>query len=120
MNALWPKAGRRYCCKHLSKNWKSAYPGPMMYALFWRACNASSKYTFRRAMEKIEETNPSARIWLSKVGDQSLWSKHAFGTTISSDENKTNFVESFNATLGVDRCKPVMTLLEGSFMFLIW
>ena len=71
-------------------------------------------------MEKIEETNPSARIWLSKVGEQSLWSTHAFDTAISSDENNTNFVESFKATLGVDKCKLVMTLLEGSVMFLMW
>lgn len=29
------------------------------------------------------------------------------------DENTSNFVESFNSLLRVDRCKPVMTLLEG-------
>ena len=50
---------------------------------------------------------------MADIGDQSRWSKQSFDPTVCYDENKTNFVESFNATLGVDRSKPVLTLLEG-------
>ncbi|XP_021755177.1 uncharacterized protein LOC110720449 [Chenopodium quinoa] len=64
-------------------------------------------------MERIQKTNKLALIWLSKLGDQSRWSKHQFDPKICSDENKTNFVESFNATLGIERCRPVLTLLEA-------
>jgi hypothetical protein len=81
--------------------------------MFWRAANASSKFKFRKAMEAIDGADPKAREWLANIGDQSRWSKHAFDPTVCCDENKTNFVESFNATLGVDRSKPVLTLLEG-------
>lgn len=84
-----------------------------MYALFWRAASATSTFTFRKAMEAIDAANPLARVWLSKIGDQERWSKHKFDPKICSDENKTNFVESFNATIGSDRSRPVLSLLEG-------
>lgn len=115
INEIWPKVGRRYCCKHLSKNWKRKFPGPLMLSFFWKACGAYSPFTFRKAMEAIQKANPLALVWLADLGPQSRWSKHAFDTDIKSDCNKTNFVESFNSTLGVDRCRPVHTLLEGIF-----
>ncbi|KAL2937069.1 Methionyl-tRNA formyltransferase [Bienertia sinuspersici] len=114
LNAVWPKAGRRYCCKHLAKNWKGEFSGPLMHSLFWRAASATSPFTFRKAMERIEKENPLARIWLANLGDQSRWTRHKFDPKICSEENKSNFVESFNATLGIDRCRPVLTLLEDN------
>ncbi|XP_010677753.1 uncharacterized protein LOC104893355 [Beta vulgaris subsp. vulgaris] len=109
----WPKVGRRYCRKHLSKNWKRVFGGPLLFSLFWKACGATSKFTFKKAMEALDKVNPNTRIWLSKLGEQSRWTKWQFNPDIKSDVNKTNFVESFNATLGIDRCRPVLTLLEG-------
>ncbi|KAL2924915.1 Methionyl-tRNA formyltransferase [Bienertia sinuspersici] len=117
LNAVWPKAGRRYCCKHLAKNWKGEFSGPLMHSLFWRAASATSPFTFRKAMERIEKENPLTRIWLANLGDQSRWTRHKFDPKICSEENKSNFVESFNATLGIDRCRPVLTLLEDNEPF---
>ena len=88
-----------------------------MYALFWRAVNATSLFKFKKAMKAINDVNPTAREWLADIGDQSRWKKYAFDPNVCCDENKINFVESFNATLGVDRCKPVLTLLEGNLCF---
>ena len=88
-----------------------------MYALFWRAANATSLFNFKKAMEAIDDAKPTAKEWLADIGDQSRWTKYAFDPNVCCDENKTNFVESFNATLGVDRCKPVLTLLEGNLCF---
>ncbi|KAL2933638.1 Protein FAR1-RELATED SEQUENCE 6 [Bienertia sinuspersici] len=93
LTEIWPEVGRRYCCKHLAKNWKAAFPGPLMHSLFWLACSATSTFTFKKAMDRMQKINPLALI--------------------CTDENKTNFVESFNATLGVDRNRPVLTLLEA-------
>ncbi|XP_048502735.1 uncharacterized protein LOC125498550 [Beta vulgaris subsp. vulgaris] len=112
-SALWPKVGRRYCCKHLASNWKKAHPGPLMFSLFWKACGATSTFTFKKAMDQIQKVNPQALVWLSKLGEQSRSTKHKFNPNIKCDMNKSNFVESFNATLGTDRCRPVLTLLEG-------
>ncbi|KAL2899079.1 Protein FAR1-RELATED SEQUENCE 6, partial [Bienertia sinuspersici] len=113
LTIVWPKIGRRYCCKHLAKNWKGKFNGPLMYSLFWRACTATSPLTFRKAMERIEKANPLAIIWLANLRDQSRWKRHKFDPQICCEENKTNFVESLNSTFGIDRCRPVLTLLEG-------
>ncbi|KAL2900514.1 Endochitinase 3, partial [Bienertia sinuspersici] len=113
---LWPEVGRRYCCRHLSKNWKKAFPGPLMWFLFWKACGATSQFTFKKAMTELQKVNPTALVWLPKFGDQLTWTKHKFNPDMKSDVNKTNFFESFNATLGVDRLRPVLTLLEGNML----
>ncbi|XP_021733021.1 uncharacterized protein LOC110699815 [Chenopodium quinoa] len=114
LKQVWPSAKRRYCCRHLSRNYKKAFPGPLMYTLFWRACNATNKFTFRKAMEKLKkEGGEDVMTWFAELGDQSKWSKHAFDPNVCNDSNTSNFVESFNSTLGVDRCRPVLTLLEG-------
>ena len=110
--------GRRYCCKHLLKNFKPQFPGLLMFSLFWLACGAFNPFTFRKAMERLQKANPLVVVWFSKLGPQSVWSKHAFNPAIKSDVNKSNFVESFNSTLGLDRCQPVMTLLEGNISHL--
>ncbi|XP_057517894.1 uncharacterized protein LOC130798818 [Amaranthus tricolor] len=101
LNELWPTVGRRYYCKHLSSNWKKKFSRPLLYAMFWRAANASSKFMFKKAMEVIDKVDPKARAWFADIGEQSRWSKHASDPLVCCDENKTNFVESFNATLGV-------------------
>ncbi|XP_021735702.1 uncharacterized protein LOC110702307 [Chenopodium quinoa] len=99
LTELWPKSGRRYCCKHLVKNFKGEFPGLLMFLLFWKAARAYNPFTFRKAMEALQKANPLALVLLSKVGPQSTWSKHAFNPNIKCDVNKSNFVESFNATL---------------------
>ncbi|XP_021743415.1 uncharacterized protein LOC110709502 [Chenopodium quinoa] len=110
---VWPEVDRRYCCKHLAVNWKKSFPGPLLFSLFWRACNANSEFTFKKAMDQLGKVNPAGRVWLSKLGDQKRWSKHKFNTELKCDVNVTNFVESFNSTLGMDKSRPVLTLLES-------
>ncbi|XP_021729166.1 uncharacterized protein LOC110696187 [Chenopodium quinoa] len=114
LDNVWPEADRRFCCRHLSRNYKKKFPGPMMYVLFWRACNATSAFTFRKAMEKLKkEGGDDVMCWFAYLGEQSKWTKHKFSPNVCNETNTSNFVESFNSTLGVNRCRPVLTLLEG-------
>ncbi|XP_021759135.1 uncharacterized protein LOC110724045 [Chenopodium quinoa] len=113
LTECWSEVDRRYCCKHLCANWKKSFPGPLLFSLFWLTVGANSEFTFRKAMEKMQKVNPPGRIWFSKLGEQKRWTKHKFNPELKCDVNKSNFVESFNATLGIDRCRPVLTLLEG-------
>ncbi|KAL2928060.1 hypothetical protein RDABS01_006451 [Bienertia sinuspersici] len=113
LDKVWPEVDRRYCTKHLASNWKKAFPGPLMLSLFWKACGAYSEFTFKKAMEQMDKVGKGGRLWLAKLGDQARWTKHKFNVATKCDSNKSNFVESFNATLGIDRCRPVLTLLEG-------
>ncbi|KAL2904793.1 Protein FAR1-RELATED SEQUENCE 12 [Bienertia sinuspersici] len=34
---VWPTNKRRYICRHLSRNFKKTFPGPLVYILFWKA-----------------------------------------------------------------------------------
>ncbi|XP_021757228.1 uncharacterized protein LOC110722260 [Chenopodium quinoa] len=113
LDKLWPELDRRYCTKHLASNWKKAFPGPLMLSLFWKECGACSEFTFKKAMEQMDKVGKGGRLWLAKLGNQARWTKHKFNVATKCDANKSNFVESFNATLGIDRCRPVLTLLEG-------
>lgn len=65
-------------------------------------------------MERLQREGGDRVIqWFSQLGDASTWSKHKFDPNVCNDSNTSNFVESFNSTLGIDRCRPVLTLLEG-------
>lgn len=95
-------------------NFKKSYPGPLMHALFWRVVNAYSEYAYIKALERLQkEAGRGALQWFHDLGDKEHWARHAFDPTLCQDENTSNFVESFNSLLGADRCKPVLTLLEG-------
>ncbi|KAL2942183.1 Magnesium-chelatase subunit ChlI [Bienertia sinuspersici] len=114
LKKVWLDADRRYCCRHSSRNFKKEFPGPLLYILFYRACNATNPYTFRKAMERLrKEGKATVMKWFADLGKQSKWTKNKFNTTLCSDINTSNFVESFNSTLGIDRCKPILSLLEG-------
>ena len=68
-------------------------------------------------MERLQKAGGDAVMtWFANLGDASTWSKHKFDPNVCNDSNTSNFVESFNSTLGVDRCRPVLTLLEGTFI----
>lgn len=87
-----------------------------MYILFWRAGNATSKLTFRKAMERLKDSAyGKVMTWFAQLGDLATWSKHKFDHNTCNDSNTLNFVKSFNSTLEIDRFRPILTLLEGIF-----
>ncbi|XP_074315350.1 uncharacterized protein LOC141651544 [Silene latifolia] len=49
----------------------------------------------------------------NKERDHETWARYRFDPRVSNDENTSNFVESFNSTLGIHRNNPVLSLLEG-------
>ncbi|KAL2897844.1 Baculoviral IAP repeat-containing protein 6, partial [Bienertia sinuspersici] len=120
LKKVWPSAKRRYCSTNLSRNFKKAFPSPLMYILFWRACNATKPYSFKKAMERLrKEGKTHVMKWFADLGQQSKWTKCKFDPNVCCDTNTSNFVESFNFTLGVDRCRPVLTMLEGELYYFI-
>ncbi|XP_074266258.1 uncharacterized protein LOC141588730 [Silene latifolia] len=85
-----------------------------MHKLFWMVVDATSEYTFKKALEKVIEHggNGCAR-WFLDLGDKEQWTKHKFNPDLACEDNTSNFVESFNSILGVHRTNPVLSLLEG-------
>ncbi|XP_021727837.1 uncharacterized protein LOC110694956 [Chenopodium quinoa] len=95
LKSVWPEAKRRYCCRHLSRNYKKAFPGPLMYILFWRACNATNKFTFRKAMERLQkEGGEDFMLWpvltllegIRRVCMVRIASRHEAAMAMSDDE----------------------------------
>lgn len=115
LDEVWAKVPRRYCARHLCKNFKKDYPGVLMHKLFWGVTNACSVFTFRKSMEQIQKYGGLGAVkWLKEIGPMERWTKWRFDPQLCSDENTNNFVESFNNTIGVERTYPILTLLEGN------
>ena len=90
-----------------------------MHKLFWAVTNAYSLFSFRKAMEKLQQFGGLGAVkWLKDVGPLDRWTRYQFDPDLCSDENTNNFVESFNSTIGVDRTYPILTLLEGIYTYL--
>ncbi|KAL2931456.1 Protein FAR1-RELATED SEQUENCE 6 [Bienertia sinuspersici] len=105
----FPRASRRICCRHLFKNFCRQFPGPYLEAYFWQAANAYNEWVFTKAMDKMKGLDPAAYHYLREI-DLKLWTRFKFDPTIRCDDNTNNFTESFNATLGLDRVLPIMTI----------
>lgn len=105
---------RRYCARHLCKNFKKDYPGLVMHKVFWGVANAYSEYSFRKAMEQVQKHGGLGAVrWLQEIGPMERWTRWRYEPSLCNDENTNNFVESFNSTIGVDRTKSILTMLEG-------
>ncbi|XP_074282602.1 protein FAR1-RELATED SEQUENCE 6-like [Silene latifolia] len=42
LEQVWPSCYRRFCARHLCKNFKKDYPGLLMHKLFWKLVNSYS------------------------------------------------------------------------------
>lgn len=114
LDEVWATVSRRYCARHLCKNFKREYPGILMHKVFWSVTNAYSLFTFKKALEQVQRfAGLGAVKWLKEIGPLDRWTRWMFDPQLCSDENTNNFVESFNSTIGVDRTYPILTLLEG-------
>lgn len=119
LEMMWPEASRRFCCRHLNANFKKDYPGIMMHKLFWKVVNATSEFSFKKALESVvQHGGQGCARWFLDLGPKEHWSKHMFDPKVACDQNTSNFVESFNSTLGVHRCNPIFSLLEGNLLIL--
>ncbi|XP_027182476.1 uncharacterized protein LOC113780894 [Coffea eugenioides] len=109
---LLPSAIGRYCCRHISMNFKSQFPGVLLSTFFWQAAKSYDAIGFTQAMQRIKVMNIEAWRYLSKI-PVSTWARHAFSTDLKCDHVTNNFTESFNAWIGDLGCQPILTLVEG-------
>ncbi|KAL2937962.1 ATP synthase subunit b [Bienertia sinuspersici] len=88
------------------------FSGPFFEMYFWQAADAFNEFVFKKAMEKIHKLSAEAYQYLMNI-DLSLWARFKFDPNVSCSDNTNNFTESWNATLGLDRVRPIMGLLEA-------
>ncbi|KAL2906380.1 Dystrophin-related protein 2 [Bienertia sinuspersici] len=87
------------------------FPRPYFEAYFWQACDAYNEFVFLKAMENMKGLDAGAYNYLMDI-NLDLWPRFKFDPSICCGDNTNNFTESWNATLGLDRVRPIMGLLE--------
>lgn len=68
-----------------------------------------------KEMDEMKKQDAVAYQYLIDI-ELSLWSRFKFDPKLCCAENTNNCTESFNATLGLDRVKPILGLLEGNYV----
>lgn len=69
---IWPTTDRRFCCRHLSRNFKKKFPGPFYVHFILDTANATNPFTFRKAMERLQkEGGEEVMTLLAYLGNQS-------------------------------------------------
>ncbi|XP_074313914.1 uncharacterized protein LOC141649112 [Silene latifolia] len=53
LDQIWPSSYRRFCARHLCKNFKKDYSGILMHKLFWKIVNAHSEFVFKKALDSL-------------------------------------------------------------------
>lgn len=85
---------------------------PVYEAAFWQAADAYNEFVWTKAMDKIRALDAAAYQYLIDA-DVNLWARFKFDPSVSCADNTNNFTESWNATLGLDRLRPILSLMEG-------
>ena len=91
LNALdrtFPKAMRRYCCRHIYANFKLKFPGILLRKEFWAACRSGNQVEFNNHMAEINSISPAAHRWLLQI-HVTCWAKHCFPNKPSAHMSQT-------------------------------
>ncbi|KAL2927480.1 Dihydrolipoyllysine-residue acetyltransferase component of acetoin cleaving system [Bienertia sinuspersici] len=96
----------------VSKTISEKFAGPYFEAYFWQAADAYNEWVFNKAMQEMRKLDAAAYPYLMDI-DLNMWARFKFDPKICCADNTNNFIESFNATLGLDRIRPIMGLMEA-------
>ncbi|GAU09980.1 hypothetical protein TSUD_391720 [Trifolium subterraneum] len=103
---------QRFCLRHLYANFKKKFGGgTLMRDLMMGAAKATYAQAWEEKMNMLKEVDAKAHDWLMKVPKKS-WCKHAFSFHTKCDVLMNNLSESFNATILLQRDKPIITMFE--------
>ncbi|XP_057249981.1 uncharacterized protein LOC104891221 [Beta vulgaris subsp. vulgaris] len=117
LDVVSPKVPRRYCARHLCKNFKSEYPGLVMHKMFWTVVKSYSAFSFKKSLLMLQGTVGLGAVrWFKNIGPLDRCTRWKYDPTLCHDECTNNFVESFSSTTGAKRCYPILTLLEDGLL----
>lgn len=97
LDVVWSKVPKRYCARHLCKNFKSEYPGIVMHKVFWIVVKLYSAFSFKKSLQMLLSiVGLSVVKWFKNVGSLERWTTWKYDPTLCNDECTNNLVESFN------------------------
>ncbi|XP_021721048.1 uncharacterized protein LOC110688589 [Chenopodium quinoa] len=106
-----PKAGIRFCWRHIWSNFKLKWNGLAYKELLWKAAKATTVLEFNEHMQKLKTMSEKAYEYMSVIPSH-CWNRHAFSSTPKSKMLLNNTCESFNNVLKQARDKPILTHVE--------
>ncbi|XP_058726822.1 uncharacterized protein LOC131598214 [Vicia villosa] len=102
----------RFCVRHLYANFKKKFGGGTLFRdLMLAAAKATYVEAHQQFMLNIKEDSNDAFEWLEAI-PKAKWCKHAFPLYSKCDVLMNNLSESFNATILLQRDKPIITMFE--------
>ncbi|XP_058781151.1 uncharacterized protein LOC131655272 [Vicia villosa] len=108
----YPAYEHRFCLRHLYANFKKKFGGGTLYRdLMMAAAKATYFEAHEAKMLMIKEAKLEAYEWLETI-PKNKWCKHAFPFFSKCDVLMNNLSEFFNATILLQRDKPIITMLE--------
>ncbi|KAF9614097.1 hypothetical protein IFM89_015359 [Coptis chinensis] len=105
------EASKRYCFKHMYKNFKKNFGGELWENLAWGAAKAYKQQELIKILGVINKTNSKALDWLD-TEPRSCWARAHFDWTSKCDELTNNFSESFNSWILRIRDKPLVHFMD--------
>ncbi|XP_062179417.1 uncharacterized protein LOC133884028 [Phragmites australis] len=93
---VYPGVEHRECMRHLWKNMKKKYYGPLFAQNMWAAAKSFTIEKFNYHMGKIEEKSPDALSWLDN-NHPYVWSRSKFSDDCKVDYINNNLSECFNS-----------------------
>ncbi|KAH9673220.1 SWIM-type domain-containing protein [Citrus sinensis] len=111
LDMVFPRAMRRYCCRHIYANFKLKFPRILLRNEFWAACRSGNEVEFNNHMVEINSISHAAHRWLLQI-PVTCWAKHCFSTQTKCSHVTNNMTESFNNWISSFRGMPIVRMLE--------
>ncbi|XP_062188868.1 uncharacterized protein LOC133892165 [Phragmites australis] len=93
---VYPGVEHRECMRHLWKNMKKKYYGPLFAKNMWATAKSFTIEKFNYHMGKIEEKSPDALSWLDN-NHPYVWSRRKFSDDCKVDYINNNLSKCFNS-----------------------
>jgi len=93
---VYPGVEHRECMRHLWKNMKKYFFGPLFAQNMWAAAKSFTSDKYNYHMGKIEEKSPDALDWLDEKHPY-IWTRSKFSEDSKVDYINNNLSESFNS-----------------------
>jgi hypothetical protein len=96
VDIVYPGVEHRECMRHLWKNMKKTYFGPLFSQNMWAAAKTYSSERYNYHLSKIQEKCPRAIEWLDH-NHPFIWSRSKFADDCKVDYINNNLSECFNS-----------------------
>lgn len=118
-NQIFPNAEHRFCVRHLLSNFKNAgFRGQAFKSALWNCARATTVNDFGRKMKRLRDIDETDASWFDDKPPQH-WSKSHFGCNSSCDMLLNNGCESFNSSILEARDRPIVSMCEWIFEYLM-